>query len=314
MYPDSSSIPFDVATVKQVLPELRLDQPPVVPAVLDVYRRYYQLIFAGTTHHTGYFTVNGMRIAAHVIRPINPAGLVFVLHGYLDHVGYMGNLIRYLLECNYAVAAFDMPGHGLSEGSRSSIKDFTYYGLCFETFIALCREYISLTTHAIGFSTGASIMMEYLRRHSDLFVHKVFINPLVRSYAWYFSKIFYYIGKLFIKRLARVYRHDSHNKRFLAFRQYYDPLNPGSTCREWVKALFKWNASLRDFRLAGKVYIIQGSRDFTVQKDFNLPFLKKRIAETDITIIKHAGHQMLNESGPYLDRVFQVLDRIFTHS
>ena len=93
--------------------------PEPVPSD-EIYFEHYGLDFPGVSHTFGRLESRGRRLAGHVFLPDEPRGTVVVLHGYLDHVGVHSRLIRFLLGTGHAVAAYDMPGHGLSSGRRAS--------------------------------------------------------------------------------------------------------------------------------------------------------------------------------------------------
>ena len=54
----------------------------------------------------------------------------------------MRRMAEYLLEQGYAVVMFDLPGHGLSEGKRASIDDFSQYGCALSDFLAVIENHV----------------------------------------------------------------------------------------------------------------------------------------------------------------------------
>ena len=54
-------------------------------------------------------------------RPTKSLGTVIVVHGYMDHIGLYGHLIRHLLGRQLTVVCLDLKGHGLSSGAACSI-------------------------------------------------------------------------------------------------------------------------------------------------------------------------------------------------
>jgi alpha-beta hydrolase superfamily lysophospholipase len=53
----------------------------------------------------------------------NPKKSFVIVHGLGEHSGRYEFLINILLDLNYEIIIFDLPGHGLSEGKRGHIKD-----------------------------------------------------------------------------------------------------------------------------------------------------------------------------------------------
>ncbi len=93
------------------------------------YFKFYGLDFdANDVEHVfGTFESGELVLAGHIYKPKKYKATVITAHGYFDHCGQLGHLIKYLLEAVYAVAAFDLPGHGLSTGQRGAIDDFAQY-------------------------------------------------------------------------------------------------------------------------------------------------------------------------------------------
>ena len=94
---------------------------------LDFYGINFESEFAGLQHSLGTIESCQQRLAVHVLRQPQATRVLLLVHGYLDHVGLFGHLIRFGLERGYTVVAFDLPGHGLSSGERVSIEDFSDY-------------------------------------------------------------------------------------------------------------------------------------------------------------------------------------------
>ncbi|AEX84554.1 hypothetical protein XO10_00795 [Marinitoga sp. 1135] len=58
------------------------------------------------------------------IKDSKPKATFVIVHGLGEHSGRYKPFIEMLLERNFQVITFDLPGHGLSEGKRGHIKDF----------------------------------------------------------------------------------------------------------------------------------------------------------------------------------------------
>ena len=99
------------------------------PAVME-YFTYYNLDgeWCRAEHFFGSFKSGGFTLAGHLYRPAEYTATVILLHGYLNHTGQFKNLIRYLLENGFAVAAYDLPGHGFSTGERAAIEGAVVWG------------------------------------------------------------------------------------------------------------------------------------------------------------------------------------------
>ncbi|MCI4351068.1 MAG: lysophospholipase [Thermoplasmata archaeon] len=67
----------------------------------------------------------GLRLFRRTWRPTGPPrGTVVLVHGLKDHSGRYTAIAEALLARGYVVEAFDLPGHGRSEGRRAFIRTF----------------------------------------------------------------------------------------------------------------------------------------------------------------------------------------------
>ena len=51
-----------------------------------------------------------------------PIGIIYLIHGYTDHLGNKAHIARKFAEAGYDVVGLDMKGFGRSEGARCYIK------------------------------------------------------------------------------------------------------------------------------------------------------------------------------------------------
>ena len=143
---------------------LAVVDPAAYPAEAEAYFTHYGLDGEGcdAKHWFGSFESGGFTLAAHLYEPAQYTATVVLLHGYLNHTGQFRHLIRFLLGNGFAVAVFDLPGHGFSTGETAAIDSFDQYVQVAEDFIARVRLRLDGPYHAIGFSTGCSILIEML--------------------------------------------------------------------------------------------------------------------------------------------------------
>jgi alpha-beta hydrolase superfamily lysophospholipase len=76
-----------------------------------------------------YFTgAGGVRLFAREWRPDGePRAGVVIVHGYAEHSGRYAHVGDALTAAGYAVSAFDLRGHGLSDGARATVGSFVAY-------------------------------------------------------------------------------------------------------------------------------------------------------------------------------------------
>jgi alpha-beta hydrolase superfamily lysophospholipase len=301
----------DVLKIKEQLKPLDFSGDGRYPVLLVDYFEFYGFDFAGNglEHIFGTFESNGQPLAAHIFRPKEYKATVFVLHGYLNHCGQLRHLIRFLIEAGYAVAAFDMLGHGLSGGQRGAIEDFSQYSRALADFVNVVDEHLDGPYHIIGFSTGGSAAMDYLFTHKDnVFDTVILAAPLVRYCGWQQTKTGFRLCKPFADSVPRMHRENSSDKEFLEFNRSRDFLHLQTVPLKWVEALHNWNDRIADLSACeAKVKVIQGTSDATVDWKFNIEFIREKFTHAQITIIEGARHELFNESADIRKQVFSKI-------
>ncbi|MBD3305183.1 alpha/beta fold hydrolase [candidate division KSB3 bacterium] len=300
--------------IAEELAPLDFNRQTIRTLAFQAYYKYYDLDFAQTRHVFGTFRSGNYLLAAQVFYPEQPRGTLFLLHGYLDHTGVLTHLIQYGLEQQFVVAVYDLPGHGLSTGTRASIASFSEYAAVFDDFVQLCEAHVPRPYRLISHSTGSAIALEYFvqsptpHRFQDL----VFLAPLVRYTNWHLSKIAYTLGKpLGVETVPRLVRQTSCDQVFLEFLRH-DPLQISRVPLEWVGALFAWNARMQEITpLSLAVLVIQGTDDRIVDWEYNIPFLQEKLVGMTVQWIEHARHQLANETPFFRTRVFQSITTYF---
>ena len=121
---------FDPAVLIQALGPYNpaaVCEASAIAAYYEFYELDFRAEFPGLTHSLGWVLSGPHRLAVQSFIPRGARGTAVVCHGYYDHVGLYGHLLRFLLAEGLAVLTFDQPGHGLSSGARADIGSFTEY-------------------------------------------------------------------------------------------------------------------------------------------------------------------------------------------
>lgn len=273
------------------------------------YRRFYDLDLGQR-----FFTVahGEHRLAVQIFKPTStPRGSAVVVHGYYDHVGLYGHLIRYLLGKDLVVLAYDQQGHGLSTGEAATIETFDEYVDALADVLDKTRRQLPGPHHAVAQSMGAAVLMEYLMRgDAQAFEQTVFLAPLVRPKGWPVNKLVYLLAKPFVKGVARGVGKNSEDPEFIALLKA-DPLQARVLSVRWVTAMVNW---MERFETYGpidiKPLVVQGGRDDTVDAEFNLSVLRG-IFELELMEIPEARHHLVNETDQIRAQIWRFLDRYF---
>ena len=85
---------------------------------------FYDLCPTNAQHYFGTVESENEVLVVHLYMPENPKGSLFLLHGYFDHTGTLSKLIKEGIKQGYAIAVWDLPGHGLSTGMRTDTGEF----------------------------------------------------------------------------------------------------------------------------------------------------------------------------------------------
>ena len=314
------------------LPELKFDpakdcdwlKGDLVQAYLDYYNINFASTFVCVSHGFGYIDVSGFKIAAHYWLPKHAVGTLIAVHGYYDHVGVFDHPIRFALEHNLAVIAFDLPGHGLSSGEPAAIDSFDQYADVLAEILQQSRAIVQQPLYALGQSTGCAVLMNYLWRYSatrnalEQFAKIAFCSPLVLPRGWrgvQMGSVVYAVLRHFFRQIPRTFSQSSHDQEFNRFLKEQDPLQARTLPLSWVGAMKAWHQTLLKLpSIQNNCLIVQGTADMTVEWQYNLPLLQQKLPQAKIIYVQNAGHQLVNESPEYRDQVFAAIENYFFNS
>ena len=291
--------PGAAARIKADLPSLDFDRKSAFPPQLAGYFRYYGLDSTTVPHLFGAFESGADRLAAHVYLPENPLGSVFLLHGFFDHSGILQHLIHRCIDQGFAVAVFDLPGHGLSSGDPGTISDFADYARVFADFMRICQPHLPSPYHLIGHSLGASIILEVLSAGASPIPglgRVVLAAPLVHHRFQRLSRTQLFLIKPFVDDLPRRHHRNSSDLVFVEWSKL-DPLAGKRISLNWLQALYAWNDRLAGYKkIDVPVLIVQGTEDRVVDWRYNIAALQSQFAAVRPVWIEGGRHQLFNES------------------
>ena len=314
-----SKMAENLQRLQSTLPPLVFDPQVDVPSqnirYAKGYLSHYQLdglkAPSGTAHYLGQLTVGGYRIASQYWLPPEPKATVFVVHGYFDHSALYRQLFDFLLQQNYAVVAFDLPGHGLSDGERATIASFDHYADVFDGLLSVCADRLPQPWHAVGQSTGGAILLKHLLQEAEgesLFEGLALLAPLLHTRNWALNRLTYLCVHRFISRIGRDFKPNSADADFQRFLKDSDPLQSRHIPLEWVGSMKRWTEEFHDLPCShNAITIIQGDQDLTLDWRYNLIRFRQKLPNAKMVMIPDAQHHLVNESSALRMQVFNAM-------
>jgi acylglycerol lipase len=93
----------------------------------------------------------------------NPKAAVIIVHGYAEHSGRYQHVAERLVDNGYAVHAFDLSGHGRSDGGRAFVRSLDEHVADLRSFVARVRqEEPRLPLFLLGHSMGGTVVAMFL--------------------------------------------------------------------------------------------------------------------------------------------------------
>ncbi len=269
---------------------------------------------AGINHYFGFLSARGFRLAAHYWMPENPRGTYFVVHGYFDHIGLYGHLIRHLLQRGYAVVAFDLPGHGLSSGERVTIESFDHYVDIFSDLLHSCEMNLPKPWKAVGQSTGGAILLKYIlaakpHHYENDLTEITVLAPLIHPWGWKKSVYTYKVLHRFLNKIKRKFKANTADEVFNKFLENNDPLQADCIPMEWLASMKRWTEEFvalppSDYPLL----VIQGDKDRTVDWQHNIDELSRKFSCLELDIVAGARHHLVNEVLSLREQIFSRIN------
>lgn len=286
---------------------------PLIQAYLNHYRMSFQASVPGILHRMGKVAQGDWELAVHYWLPPEPRGSMVIVHGYFDHSGLYGEAVRFALKHNLAVLAYDHPGHGLSTGPRLVIDSFDRYADVLQQLLERSQALLPGPRFALGQSMGGATLLNHLWRHgSALTGRTALLAPLVLPKGWRLSKWLYALLHRWVREIPRVFTDSSHDRDFNHFLAHDDPLQHRQLSVEWVGAMKAWDQQFRRWPLRNdELLIVQGTGDDTVDWQYNLQQIGRRLPRLKVETLSGARHHLVNETDQYREPAFAAVERFF---
>jgi alpha-beta hydrolase superfamily lysophospholipase len=135
----------------------------------------------GMTTEGTFNGVDGTELFFRVIEPLTaPKAAVILVHGHGDHSGGLQNISESLVNKGYIVYAFDLRGHGKSDGKRGFIQSWDEFRGDLHEFRKLVSlDQPQLPLYIVGHSIGGLITLDYVLNHSSGISGIIAISPAI---------------------------------------------------------------------------------------------------------------------------------------
>jgi len=215
-----------------------------------------------------------------------PKGTVLFVHGYLSHAANFAYTFDFFLRRGWVVVTVDLPGHGLSTGTRGDVDSFAAYGDAVQTWLDwVWNSGFPGPRVLVAHSLGTAASLEALRRPG---AHRpdriVFCAPLLRT-DW-FPVLSLGADGLgwWMKKMPSTFGWDGY------LDGYEVPLH-------WVQALSRWLDALKFQRpLDLPLAIYSGDRDAVVDEGWNRTEYQRLVPGARYTLLPGKDHLFLSET------------------
>lgn len=311
---------FSAAEVRALL-ATRFSDEWQRPPSLDAYLRCYglQSLVAESRFSIARLTVCAAELVVQrYLQRGNSRGTVLLVHGYMDHAGLTRPLAECLFQQGWDLLLYDLPGHGLSNGAPHVVDDFFHYADQLAELIRQLLPQLQTPLTLIGHSTGGAIITTMLLRVSESqqwpLTRPVLLAPLLRPTHLASIRRKYRWLRPWLRRVRRVYQHNSHDRDFMTFIRRRDPLQHPWIPVRWIGAMLGWIDWVEQQPSSlFRPLIIQGTEDGTVEWRHNLQELQRLFPEGEQYLVESARHNLINEARRWRSQVFgrvlQLLER-----
>ena len=98
----------------------------------------------------------------------NPVCALILVHGFGEHSGRYPYFVERLCAANIAVFAFDLRGHGQSDGRRGHMNSMAEYRGDVAAFVARVESQLpNIPKFIFGHSMGSLVVLDYVLRHPE---------------------------------------------------------------------------------------------------------------------------------------------------
>jgi len=260
-------------------------------------------------------SLDGTRLFERTWRPdATPTAAVLIIHGYAEHSGRYDWTAGQLVARGYAVFAFDLRGHGRSDGDRVFIRSMNEYLDDVDAELARVREQTpGLPVFLLGHSMGGSVLALYAcdriggrmprgehRARIEGLIFSGAVLPAKGTTTGVLPRLMMFLGRLFPKlRLRSLAAADVSRDPAVVASYDSDPMNYRAKMPLGLIASMIRGGRYVERHMSGielPLLILHGSADQLVAVDGS-QLLYETAASRDKTLKIYEGlfHEILNE-------------------
>lgn len=272
--------------------------------------------FVEMQRESGFFSANGVKIFEQRWAPEGgPKAAVLLVHGYAEHSERYAHVAEALTGRGYAVEAFDLRGHGRSEGRRVLVRSLDEHLADLDGMLARVRQrYPALPVFLLGHSMGGAIVTLFTIRRTPDVRGVVLSGPGISSpkkTPRAIQGLLLVIGRLFprlgLRKLeaGEVSRDPEVARRYDSDPLVYRGKMPAGTLAALIRAGREIHARMEEFS-APSLLLLHGSADSLTDPEGSRE-LAERASSPDKELKLYEGlyHEVFNE--PERNRVLADL-------
>jgi acylglycerol lipase len=253
---------------------------------------------------------DGVRLFEQVWRPVGatPTAMLVIVHGLKDHSSRYADLARQLVAKGIVVHAFDLRGHGRSEGDRVWVHDFEQYVDDLDVFVDRVRKAepglpLFLFGHSMG---GAIVTLHAIDKKPPDLAGLILSAPALELDVAAPTRGFAHVASTLTPRLAIMSLDDDKFSRdpaaVKAMREdplIYDDNGPARTAGELLNAVSEIQDRMEEVKVP--LLLLHGTKDEVTSPEGSRE-MARRAGSKDKTLKLYEGyyHDLLHE--PAADR------------
>lgn len=257
-------------------------------------------------YHEGYLTTSDdLRLLWRVWEPsTTPRATLLLIHGLGEHAGRYGHLAQAFNQAGITVRAFDLRGHGRSEGVRGHTPGTDFWLEDIDLLLGQAASHLPVFLY--GHSLGGLIAGVYGLQREDLEISYILSGPAFRrafevpTYKTYLAKTLASLRPTFAQHSGLDPSTLSHDPAVVrAYQQ--DPLvHDWATAKLYVEATDAGEWALRNAgRFGQPLLIVMGEEDLLVDVDAGEQFYHDAASEDkSMRVWPGLYHEIHNET-PY---------------